>query len=196
MNLFNMLGAQPLAPILRFFEEIKTYINYFVIAFLAIIALGGIVFAIWVALKMVRAADEQKRKEAKNHLIFAIVGIIGAVLIFVLITTVFEGSFLSRNYKEIGENDAVAASVNMVLLLVSEIVNLVFSLITVGAMVLAVYVAWKLMSAADENKRKQAKAQMIWTIVAIFAVIVLNVLITEVMAMIGDKVKLTQGIRG
>ena len=64
---------------------------------------------------------------------------------------------------------------------VQAIFNIILGLGLVVAIVFAIYVGFRLASAEDEGKRKEAKKQMLWTIVAIFAValliLVLNILV-------------------
>lgn len=65
-------------------------INGVLIAALAIIGVIVIGIALWIGFRMATAEDESKRKEAKKQLLWAIIGLIGVVLLIVLWTQVFE----------------------------------------------------------------------------------------------------------
>lgn len=45
----------------------------------------------------------------------------------------------------------------------------VFGIIGVAGIFFALYLAWRLASAEDDNKRKEAKKQLLWTVIAIIA---------------------------
>ncbi len=51
---------------------------------LIVASVAGIVYAIWVGVKFVKADDKTKRDEAKQHLIMVIVGIVVVVLLIAL----------------------------------------------------------------------------------------------------------------
>lgn len=63
----------------------------FVNPLLIVVAVAGIIYAIWVGIKFVRAEDKSARDEAKAKLISVIVGI---VVVFVLIALFY---FLAYN---------------------------------------------------------------------------------------------------
>ena len=52
---------------------------------------------------------------------------------------------------------------------INEFVRPVFIFIGVIGVFFAIYLAWRLASAEDDSKRKEAKKQLMWTIIAIIA---------------------------
>ena len=64
---------------------------------LIVVAVAGIIYAIWVGIKFVKADEKNEREEAKQKLIMVIVGVVVTVLLIALfyflaynITTIFE----------------------------------------------------------------------------------------------------------
>ena len=53
-------------------------------AFLGLMGVLAALFFVWVGFKLAKAEDESKRKEAKKQMLFAIVAIIGVVVLIVL----------------------------------------------------------------------------------------------------------------
>lgn len=52
---------------------------------------------------------------------------------------------------------------------INTIVGPVFGVIGAVGIFFAIYLAWRLAAAEDDNKRKDAKKQLMWTIIAIIA---------------------------
>ena len=62
---------------------------------LIIVAVVGIIYAIWVGIKFVKADEKQEREEAKQKLIMVIVGVVVTVLLVALFF------FVAYNIKDI-----------------------------------------------------------------------------------------------
>ena len=62
---------------------IKT-VNTVISAFLGLLTAGVMILAIFIAYKFFTADDDTKRKNAKNQLIYAIIGIVALVALLVL----------------------------------------------------------------------------------------------------------------
>ena len=74
-------------------------------------------------------------------------------------------------------------------IIVSTIQNVMyalFGLLTVGAVVLAIIIAYKFFTASDEAKRKNAKAQLIYAIIGIIALVVLLIFMPRLVALISS----------
>ena len=87
MNFFNQL--RPLADNLVAGDDanLKTIIstvNTVISAFLGLLTAGVTILAIFIAYKFFTADDDTKRKNAKQQLIYAIIGIIALVALLVL----------------------------------------------------------------------------------------------------------------
>ena len=51
---------------------------------LSLVGLGVLLVAVWIAFKFVTAVDEQKRKDAKGQMIYAIIGLLVVVVLLVI----------------------------------------------------------------------------------------------------------------
>ena len=70
-------------------------------------------------------------------------------------------------------NPPAVNALNQVITTVQTIFNTILGLLAIGGIVLAVWIGFRLASAEDEGKRKEAKKQLLWAIVAIFGIAVL-----------------------
>ena len=145
--------------------------------FTGIIIVGAaclLVYAVYIAFKLAKAEDDGKRKEAKNHLMWAIIGLVAAITLVGLINTVLTGTVIPTD-------DSGQKEVDAVLAIVKEIIEAVFNLSGLAAAVFAGFIAYKLITANDDGKRKQAKLQLVWTLVAIIGIYALQGLISYVL---------------
>ena len=163
----------------KFIESIATPLNYVMIEVLAIVALAAIVFAVYVAFRLARAEDDQKRKEAKQQLLWSIIAVLATVGIFVLLITVFNEDMLGGK-PQLTEGGAIGNAANLLLGGIFQGFNALLSLAATAAMLFAVYLGFKLATAEDDQKRKQAKQQLLWTVIAVAASIVLIVVINTI----------------
>ena len=94
-----------------------------------------------------------------------------------------EGRFWNQQGQRINEDGTlyITRHLDNVIETVQIIFNILLGLGLVVAIVFAVFVGFRLASAEDEGKRKEAKKQLLWTIVAIFAIalliLILNILV-------------------
>jgi cytochrome bd-type quinol oxidase subunit 2 len=177
----NATGAQGVTNIATFLDNINTPLRTVTIAILALVALGAVGFAIYVAFRLAKAEDEGKRKEAKNQLLWSIIAALAGVVVFILITTVFSTGMLGTNKAAItGGDAAIRSAANEVLGAIFLAFETLFNLLSVAGALFAIYIAIRLATAEDEGKRKQAKAQLLWTLVGIVATIVLITIINAI----------------
>ena len=69
---------------------------------------------------------------------------------------------------------------------VKGIVVGIIAILAISAVVYAIYVAFRLAKAEDEGKRKEAKQQLLWSIIAVVGVIALFVVMQFVLPKTGD----------
>lgn len=76
MNMFNALPSW----VVTLTGAMKSIVN----PILILAATAGIIYAIWIGIKFVKAEDKTQRDEAKQKLIYVIVGIVAAIALIVL----------------------------------------------------------------------------------------------------------------
>jgi len=170
--------------------SIRGVLDAIMIGLIALVGIAAIVYAIWLVIKLGKAEDDGKRKEAKNQLVWAIIGVIGAVLVLILLTTVFNGIRLTNmTNPPAGGNAAAWGVVNRTIGVVITAVNSLLGLIPIIAAVFAIYLAVKFVTATDETKRKQAKQMLIWTCVGVIAAVMLVAVIDIILAEVLRQVR-------
>ena len=178
------------SPIQGFVSSVKVPLNYAMVGLLAVIGVAAIGYAIYVAFRLASAEDEGKRKEAKQHLLWSIIAIVAAVVIFVLIQTVFSGVMFTGLDKKIAANEeagVIVSAVNSLVGTIFEAMGALVSLVSFAAGIFAIYIGIKLATAEEDSKRKEAKKQMVWTVVAIGAAIALVVILNSVTGILIDS---------
>lgn len=65
---------------------------------------------------------------------------------------------------------------------VNNVVTAVFGFLSLGAVILAIMLAYKFFTATDETKRKNAKMQLIYAIIAIIVLIIMTIIIPQVVS--------------
>ena len=168
MNQFNNFLVQVTEPI----RIIRIGI-LFLVTFLAV----G--FAIWVGIKLAKAEDEGKRKEAKQQLLWALVAAIGAVLMLVIFEFALQG-YRTFNNDSFGGDGPLADEIGKLIALITTAFTTLLDIAGIIAILFAIYIASKLALAQDEGKRKEAKKQLLWTLIAVAAVFVLAATIQSV----------------
>ena len=178
MKLFNLLGDDGIfgPNVLETFNKIRLIIGDVFTAIIVIAALCMLIYAIYIAFKLAKAEDDGKRKEAKNHLMWAIIGLVAALALVGLFKLVLADPKI--DYKEVKFSNSQVSSV---VSLVESIIGSIFGLAGIAAAVFAGYIAYRLMTASDDGKRKQAKQQLIWTLIAIVGIYALQGLIQTVL---------------
>jgi uncharacterized membrane-anchored protein len=71
--------------------------------------------------------------------------------------------------------------INKAATMVKGIINIVIGMLGGVMIFLAIYLAYKFMTADDEGKRKNAKGQMIYAIIGVVAIVVILVMWTTVL---------------
>jgi heme/copper-type cytochrome/quinol oxidase subunit 2 len=79
------------------FTDAKDTIVSIANAILGAVGVGVAFLAVYLAFKFFTASDEQKRKDAKGQMIYAIIGVIAIVVIIVLWNSVLSGLLASAN---------------------------------------------------------------------------------------------------
>ena len=77
-------------------------------------------------------------------------------------------------------NLAVDDTINQMVGIINGIAIAVLSLITVGVVGLAIYIGFKMATASDDSKRKDAKRQLIFAVLGVVAIVVVIVLWSNV----------------
>jgi hypothetical protein len=75
-----------------------------------------------------------------------------------------------------------------VLDIVEAAISSIMEVVQVILVLLGVYIGWKFMMAADEGKRTQAKMQLIYTVIALAAIVLISVLSGVVIAGLAKQV--------
>jgi len=172
-------GGEGYIRIMRLALQFNTWAQMLAIGILIGCGLLATLFAVYVGYRMATAEDEAKRKQAKDQLVYSVIGmlvaVVMAVLLFAVVPNVVEG------WEEMGP-EARAKNPNFPLAefyCLVAITQIILNIIQSCACVFAVYLGWQLMKAEDEGKRKDAKLQLIWAIAGIFIVIFLNTIATS-----------------
>jgi len=180
--LFSLLGQQQTAgdAVVTVAELVSRYVNYVTMAILIACGMLVVIYAVYIGFQLAKAEDDNQRKQAKAQLIYAIIGVVGIAVIAIMINLVIPILNASR-WEEMAAAPGGIPGVVDVLNTVSTIVDVVLKLIATAAVVFAIYVGWQLMKAEDDNKRKQAKMQLLYTVIAAVAVVLINAIAVAVL---------------
>lgn len=163
-------------------EEISAVISTVSLIFYALLTAVLVVYAIYIGYKFATADDDSKRKDAKQQLIYAIVGVVAAVAFVTLgamidfIPAIAEGTAAGGS--------AIDDIANSALSMINSILSIITEVVWVGLGFLAAYLAWKFISADDDSKRKSAKTQLIYAVIGILGVLVIQALIPSLISAI------------
>jgi cytochrome bd-type quinol oxidase subunit 2 len=190
MNLFGQLGLEVESDIVvGIFEDIRDFINTLFTVFIIIVMLAAVFYAIYLGYRLARAEDEVKRKEAKQQLLWALIGALAAGVVFALFTTIIEDQVTGLKDKyTLDETGDVAVLANGVLTIIYLCIDVIARLFSIAATVFCVYLIFRFVKAEDEGKRKECKKQLLWTFIAILGVMVVIALLPAIMgAIIGGE---------
>ena len=196
-------GTDKVTPELGVFAAnmgtITGYVRLAVTIAMAVVALLAIIFAIYLGVKLAKAEDDGKRKEAKNQMIYALIGAAGVVVIAGLLN--LTGGFLvtaqgirageiltAQKATSTPATSGLSDMGLMVITIVNQAVLLIVALLQMVAVAFAMYLGWKLMSAEDDSKRKQAKQQLIYTLIALVIVIIIPIIVGGVVTILTTQV--------
>lgn len=195
MNILKLLGGvtapggAQTSSITTFCDEVQGFCNVLMFVFLVVVGLAAVGFALYVAFRLAKAEDEGKRKEAKKQLIWSIIAVVSCILIFLVVQFVFtDGNiFTATSYDTAtggsGQDvDKLENVANEVIVIVSTILTALFTAAALVAVAFGVYIGFRLATATDEGKRKEAKQQLLWTIVALVGGIAISAIINQGLA--------------
>ena len=179
MNFLSMLGnaASQAANLEMILKNVNTYVNTSILVVLAIAAAVVIFYAIYIAWRMMKAEDEGQRKDAKGHLVYAICGVVAIAVIGALLTLALG----AMTPKIVDPSGGKIPGVNDAIIIANTAMDSVLKIISTAAVVFAVYVGWKFISAETDDKRKNAKMQLLYTVIGIVGVVVFAVLASTVL---------------
>ncbi len=78
-------------------------------------------------------------------------------------------------------------NLNTIVSAVKNVMFALFGLLTVGAVILAVVLAYKFFTASDETKRKNAKAQLIYAIIGIVALVAVLIFVPQIVDLVSKQ---------
>jgi len=169
-----------------FVTAVEGPLNALLLAMLAILGAAALIFAIWVGIRLAKAEDEGKRKEAKQQLLWSIIAVVAAVALAVLFGTIFgkDGIFTPGGKLSTNTGDSVRDAGNIVVNSINGAVGALLKIGAIAGIMFAVYLGIRLAMAQDEGKRKEAKQQLLWTIIAIVSALALQMIISGVMTIL------------
>jgi prolipoprotein diacylglyceryltransferase len=140
------------------------------VVILSFVGLFGVIYAVYVGFKMANANDDTKRNQAKNHLLYAIIGVVATALIASVLFGVIpmlEGLTSGMSATELEKNAVLKKDWIMFGLLAKGIL----SVLTNVSVLFGTWVGWQLVKAETDEKRIQAKKQILFTALAILVVL-------------------------
>jgi len=152
-------------------STVNQYVGVAVAIVLGLLAAVVVFYAIYIGFRMAKAEDDAKRKEAKGHLIYAILGVVAIALIIVVLQAVLP--LLSPS---IDEDITDIEGLDEVMIAINEFLQAAMQLIAALATMFAVWIGWKFISAETDEKRKNAKMQLIYTCLGVIGVVLLVVI--------------------
>lgn len=199
-GLINLLGQDTdptetagMETFSAFIDAVEPYISYLIGVTLVVVGIISVLFALWVAFRLARAEDAGKRREAKKHMIWAIIAAVALVAMFLVLNVLFapDTGLLVGEVKIVGLEDVegdetVVSSAVLLLDMISKAISALFRLVGTCAVLFALYLSIRLAMATDEGKRAQAKAQLFWTVLGCIIALALAILIREVMVSIAN----------
>ena len=164
-------------------DQINTYASWVSVVILSLCGLLVTLFAIYVGIKFGTAEDDGKRKEAKSQLIYSIIGIVSIAIVYgILHVAIPLLKIVSDPVSPDRPKGEVVIGLGNTYHAIFLLVNAVVDIFASFAVLFALYIGWKLMSAEGDQKRKDAKMQLIYTIIGILIIVFLN---TVAQAIIG-----------
>jgi len=187
-GLFNLLGAPGNTggdgSIGGITGQIETYSRIVTLIFLSFCGLLVTLYAIWIGWKFAKAQDDGARKNAKSQLIYALIGVMSITVVIILTQFVVNGLRGTGPGIEDGGIGGVTETYNAI----ADIINSILNVLVTAAVVYGVYVGWQFMKADDDAKRKNAKTQLLYTIIGVVAVVLINVVISAVFSSLGGMI--------
>ena len=166
MKLEGLIGATNVTTVV---EEVARWIGYFQLTIIAVVMLLIAAYAVWIGIKMAKAEDDGARTEAKKKVIYSVIGILvvgGIIAVLQLVS--FAGSV------DTSQKNAFLKGADEVTAVLKAAVDGFLNIVITCAVLFAMWVGWKFISADDDSKRTEAKKQLMYTIGAICAVLLIN----------------------
>jgi len=191
--------------IIRVTREISDWASIAAVVFIAFCGLLVFIFMIWMFFKLALAKDDAARKSAKSHVVYAIVGLLGIGVMLSFILLVIPETWTPNENRLPGDHagtengrrtyltdeagipvlndDGMATAVmthgpvTTAFISITHVVDAILSIFVTLAIVFAVYLGWQFMKAEDENKRKNAKKQLFYTILGGVGILLLMLMV-------------------
>jgi len=176
MGITNLLGNSAFAS---FLEQITGPIEIIRTAVLVLVMFGAIGFAIWVGIRLAKAEDEGKRKEAKQQLLWSLIAAVAAIVLLMLMNFIL-AEYMNYQNPYAGSGDPLSSQIAILIGLIVTAFNALLNVASIIAVLFAIYIASKLALAQDEGKRKEAKKQLLWTLIAVVGTFMLAAIIQSV----------------
>ncbi|MDR0975499.1 MAG: pilin [Christensenellaceae bacterium] len=193
MNILNALNVA--VPVLNFapMEQALGLVKVFVFVILGVIAAALVFLAIYLAYKFFTADDEEKRKNAKGQLIYALVGVVSMVVLIVAwtpISNVLLGGTgagglrieqaIRNAASQAGLTGTQPDTLISIVTGITATVNTIVGVLGILVVLLACWIGFKFFTAEDEEKRKNAKGQLIYCAIGIVVIFVVMALFNTV----------------
>ena len=106
-----------------------------------------------------------------------------------LIRTLGEGSTGNSGTTGGTLSSASTSNLTAVITQINNVVNVALGILTAGVVVLAICIAYKFFTADTDDKRKNAKAQLIYAIIGIIVLVALMALTPVITSAISNQIK-------
>ena len=170
-------GFQVAVTVSGVMTQVRNIVNTANLAFFALCGAGLVLFSIYLGFRMAKADDEGKRKQAREQLVWSIIGLI-AVVAMVSITRIILPRTQTIGHTSVPANGItntkVTGVVQLIMTAVSDGMTALLGILGMLVGMFAVYIGFQLMKAEDEGKRTNAKKQLFWAICGILGVIAIN----------------------
>ncbi|MDR0975926.1 MAG: pilin [Christensenellaceae bacterium] len=195
MKFLDLLGAINSEDIIKpefveNMEELQQAGAMFKVFCLIIIGLMGaaaVFFAIWMGYRFATADTEEKRKNEKAHLFYALFGVVvvvGLIVIWTRFSDQLVAMQTAQNEKVINGAEKAAGTLGLsnpqslidFIKIITYVAQWLIGLLGIAAVIFAVYVGIKFFVADEEEKRKNAKMQFVYSIVGMFAALAIIIL--------------------
>jgi cytochrome bd-type quinol oxidase subunit 2 len=191
MNLFGLLNATAgETAVTNIFRRMEGFVNTIFQVFCVLVMVAAIFYAIYMGFRLAKAEDEGKRKEAKQQLLWCLIGALAAGMLFGLFSTVINTHITTMGRRTIpnATNPADQNIVNVA----NEALGIVFAcmailgrILVMGATVFCVYLIFRFVKAEDEGKRKECKKQLLWSFIAVIGVIMVIAILPSLFGAVG-----------
>ena len=136
-------------------------------------------YAAYLGFVFAKAGEQQARDKAKSQLIHACIGVAAIVGVTLIMGVVIPAiATLTVDTEAIKMNDGKEVDISGI----SDVVTAAFHVLGGVATLFGLFLGWRIMSAEEEQKRNDAKKQLMYTCIGIVAVMVIMVIVPPVIA--------------